>query len=190
MSKIAIVLTNGYADWECAFINGIGKAYYGLETHNIAPTKAEITSQGGVRTIPDGSLEEMTAESFDVLVICGGIIWTTPQAPDIKSLLFEFLDHKKYLAAICGGTLALANAGILDNKSHTSNNLNFLIENSTGYSGQSNYIDVPTAAVDQNVITSAGNAPAHFSAEVFRAAGVNDKMVDEFLAILAIEHSK
>jgi hypothetical protein len=33
-------------------------------------------------------------------------------------------------------------------------------------------------------------APAHFSAAVFRAIGVDNKTVDEFLAMLAREHVK
>lgn len=117
------------------------------------------------------------------------MIWTTPQAPDMKRLALEFLDYGKHVAAICGGTLALANAGILDNKRHTSNDLDFLTSNSTVYAGQSHYVDDSTAVVDQNVITAAGNAPAHFSAAVFRAAGVDDKTVDEFLTMTAKEHA-
>ena len=189
MPKIAIVLTNGYADWECAFLNGIGSAYYGVETVNVAPAGANIISQGGVQTIPDDSLEKVKVEAFDALVICGGMAWTTPQAPDLKSLAFEFLDHGKHVAAICGGTLALANAGILNNKRHTSNDLNFLTSNSKVYVGQSHYVDDPTAVIDQNVITAAGNAPAHFSAAVFRAVGVDNKAVNEFLSMLAREHA-
>jgi putative intracellular protease/amidase len=189
MSRIAIVLTDGYADWECAFLNGIGSAYYGVETFNVAPFGAKIVSQGGVQTIPDDSLENVKVEAFDALVICGGMIWTTPQAPDMKRLALEFLDHGKPVAAICGGTLALANAGLLNNKRHTSNDLNFLISNSTAYNGQSFYVDNLTAVVDQNVITAAGNAPAHFTAAVFRAVGVDNKAVDEFLSMLAREHA-
>lgn len=182
-------MTNGYADRECAFLNGIGNAYYGVETINVAPAGAKIVSQGGIQTIPDDSLENVKVETFDVLVICGGMIWTTPQAPDMKYLALEFLEHGKHVAAICGGTLALANAGILDNKRHTSNDLNFLTSNSTVYVGQSHYVDEPTAVVDQNVITAAGNAPAHFSAAVFHAAGVDNKAIDEFLSMLAREHA-
>lgn len=62
------------------------------------------------------------------------------------------------MAAICGATLALANAGILNNKRHTSNGPNFLTGNSTDYAGQSLYVDIPSAVVDQNVITAAGSA--------------------------------
>lgn len=50
------------------------------------------------------------------------------------------------------------------------------------------YLDDPTAIVDKNVITAPGNVPAHFSAEVFRAIGVDDRTVDEFLKMLAREH--
>ncbi len=117
------------------------------------------------------------------------MIWTTPQAPDVKHLALKFLDHKKYVAAICGGTLALANAGILNNKRHTSNDLKFLTDNATDYAGEAHYVKTSTAIVDQNVITAAGNAPAHFSVEVFRAANVDKKDLDEFLSMLAKEHS-
>lgn len=41
MPKIAIILTNGYADWECAFLNGIGSAYYDIETLNVTPAAAK-----------------------------------------------------------------------------------------------------------------------------------------------------
>jgi len=189
MPKLAIILTDGYADWECAFLNGIGSAYYGVETVNVAPCGANIRSQGGLQTVPDGRVESVSADDFDGIVLCGGMAWTTPEAPDIKRLLLEFLDREKHVAAICGGTLALANAGILNSRRHTSNDLNFLSGNSTAYAGHSNYVDVPVAVVDQNVITAAGSAPAHFSAAVFRALGVDSETVDEFIEMLAKEHS-
>lgn len=188
MAQLAIVLTNGYADWECAFLNGIGRAYYGLQTVNVSPSGENIISQGGITTIPDDSIENVKPDAFHALVLCGGMGWTSPETPDVKSLSLEFFDRKKHVAAICGGTLALANAGILDNKRHTSNDLNFLTSNSAIYSGQSNYVDTSTAIEDQNVITAAGNAPAHFSAAVFRAVGVDSNTVNEFLDMLSREH--
>ncbi|MEM9555723.1 MAG: DJ-1/PfpI family protein [Acidobacteriota bacterium] len=189
MSRIAVVLTDGYADWECAFINGIGSAYYGVETLNIAPAGARVLSMGGVQTVPDESLERIRAEEFDALVICGGTIWATAQAPDMKALALEFLEQEKCVAAICGGTLALANAGVLNDRRHTSNDLEFLASNSTAYTGQSHYVDDPAAVIDRNVMTAAGYAPVHFSAAVFRAVGVDGKTVDEFVAMLAKEHA-
>jgi putative intracellular protease/amidase len=188
MPKIAIVLTEGYADWECAFLNGIGNAYYGVETINVAPGGGPIMSLGGVRTIPKASLGNVKADEFDALVICGGNIWATAQAPDIAGLANEFLTQNKHVAAICGATLALANAGILDDRRHTSNDLNFLSENSAVYAGHSQFQEDPRAVVDRHVITASGSAPVHFTAAIFRAIGVDDHAVDQFLEMLSREH--
>ncbi|MFK8034288.1 MAG: DJ-1/PfpI family protein [Hyphomicrobiales bacterium] len=190
MPKLAILLTNGYADWECAFLNGIGNAYYGIKTKNVSPNGDAIVSQGGLQTIPDDTLASIKPEAFDVFVICGGNIWETENAPEIQHLAEDFLDAGKHVVAICGGTLALANAGILDDKKHTSNELEFLSTGSENYSGHSHYINEVTAVEDQRVITAPGHAPAHFSAAVFKASGINKDRVSEFLAMLSAEHKQ
>lgn len=188
MPRIAIVLTEGYADWECAFLNGIGRAYYGIETKNVAPDGDKITSLGGIMTLPDDSLANVKPKAFDALVLCGGSIWETDNAPDVTQLVLEFLDEEKSVAAICGGTLALAKAGILDERHHTSNAPDYLTANAKMYNGESHYVDQVTAVVDQNVITAPGNAPAHFSAATFQAVGIDEKTASEFLEMLSAEH--
>ncbi|MFK5978412.1 MAG: DJ-1/PfpI family protein [Rhizobiaceae bacterium] len=190
MPKIAIVLTDGYSDWECAFLNGIGSGYYGIETLNVAPAGSQIISQGGLKTTPDASLDSVKSKAFDVLVICGSTVWQTSDAPDLKQLSLDFLNRGKHVAAICGGTLALANAGVLNDKRHTSHALSFLSANSKSYRGRSHYVDEVTAVEDQNVITAPGNAPAHFSALVFRAVGIDEKTISEFLEMVSAEHSQ
>lgn len=188
--RIAILLTNGYADWECAYLNGIGSAYYRIETVNVTPNGDRVVSQGGLQTIPDDSQASIDPGTFDALVLCGGTIWETDDAPDIRQLALNFLKEGKNVAAICGATLALAKAGILDDKRHTSNAPGFLTEHAKHYHGGSLYVDEVTAIEDQNVITAPGHAPARFSAAVFRAVGIDEKAVSEFLGMLSAEHSQ
>lgn len=106
----------------------------------------------------------------------------------MNQLCTNFLKADKHVAAICGGTLALANAGILDDRHHTSNATDFQKKKSRIYKGKALYVDQVTAIEDQKVITAPGNAPAHFSAQVFRAVGIDQQVVSEFLGMLAAEH--
>lgn len=65
----------------------------------------------------------------------------------------EFLSLGAAVCAICGATVAVANAGLLDNRRHTSNGPGFLDMFSPAYKGKSFYIDEPSVA-DHNLITA------------------------------------
>ncbi|MGP1397920.1 MAG: DJ-1/PfpI family protein [Inquilinaceae bacterium] len=188
MPRIAIVLTEGYADWECAFLNGVGRGFYGLDTVNAMPGGRTVTSQGGLRTVATARLEDVGPDRYDGLVICGGTIWETEQAPDAGRIAAAFVRAGKPVGGICGGTLALARAGLLDDRAHTSNGLDFLSTNVPDYRGAKGYVDTVGAVSDRNVITAPGTAPVHFTGEIFRAAGLDDGAVAGFLGMLAAEH--
>ena len=49
MAKVAVLLTQGFADWEYALIGGTGGPFYGLDIQYFAPVAGEIRSQGGQR---------------------------------------------------------------------------------------------------------------------------------------------
>ncbi len=48
---VAILLTQGFADWEYALIAGVGKSFYGLDVKFFSPETGEVISQGGLVTI-------------------------------------------------------------------------------------------------------------------------------------------
>ena len=54
---MAVVLTEGFADWEYALIGGIGGPFYGLDVQYFAPAAGPVHSQGGLaaehRQTPD-----------------------------------------------------------------------------------------------------------------------------------------
>lgn len=57
------------------------------------------------------------------------------------------------VCAVCGATAALANAGLLDHRPHTSNGMGYLEMCPPHYKGQHFYVDIPSVA-DHNLITA------------------------------------
>ena len=187
MTKIAVVLTEGFADWECAYLLGAGRAFYGLKPTIVTPGGSAVRSMGGLTALPMEPLEIVSSETFDILVLCGGTGWDTSEYLDVIALAGDFLAKGKTVAAICGATLGLARGGLLDDRAHTSNDLDYL-GTAAAYKGKSHYREIVGAVVDRGLITAPGSAPASFTAEVFRAAGVPEQPIGEFLKMTGAEH--
>ncbi|MEP3298695.1 MAG: DJ-1/PfpI family protein [Parasphingorhabdus sp.] len=187
MSKIALLLSPGFADWECAFIAGTGGPFYGLNVGFFATNPGKLTSQGGLECHVGQGMDELQQWDPDVLVVVGGMIWEQDAAPDIRHVLAKSLSNGKVVAGICGGTLAMARAGLLNDIEHTSNSAEFL-KSAEGYNGQGSYRDSGRAIACGQVITSPGTAPVSFTAEVFRLAGLQSDIADDFRTMMAAEH--
>ncbi|MBU1611501.1 MAG: DJ-1/PfpI family protein, partial [Proteobacteria bacterium] len=111
MSKIAVVLTPGFADWEYALIAGTGGPYFGLDVQFFAPVAGEVRSFGGLVALVSQTLDEILPWSPETVVVVGGDGWRSEDAPDLGELLRAQHAGGGVVAGICGGTLALARAG-------------------------------------------------------------------------------
>jgi len=187
-TKIAVLLTEGFADWEHALLCGTGKLFYGLDIEFYSPTPGILLSQGGQSVNISHGTDELLTSNSKALVIVGGLIWETTNAPDISSVVNAFYESGAIVAGICGGTLALARAKLLNECKHTSNDSSFLAKNVPDYSGQNQYSESVIAVSDNRVITAAGTAPVSFTAAIFEAIGLDRNTVDEFRGMLAAEH--
>lgn len=188
MTTILTLLTPGFADWETALLNAVAHSFYGVATRFATPGGQPVTSSGGMTVIPDLAMEDIDVADIDALIICGGTIWTSPEAPDISALVGKARQARKLVAGICDGTRALARTGLLDGVAHTSNGAGYLDD--TGYGGTARYRDVPYAVSEDGVITAAATAPVSFMAEVLRALGLADDNLDVYLGMHAAEHAR
>ena len=189
MQKIAIILTPGFADWEYALIAGAGGPFYGLDIRFFAPRAGEIHSMGGLRTTVSQGLEALSQWSPGVLVVIGGTVWETEDAPVLDDLLLAHHSRGGVVAGICGGTLALARAGLLDDALHTSNDADYLHRLAPGYAGSERFLPEPCAVADNRVITAPGTAPVSFAAAVFESAGLPPADAAAFRKMLGAEHA-
>lgn len=188
MKKVALILTPGFADWEYSLIAGTS-TYYGVDVQFYSPTPGVFHSQGGLSVTVDGTFQQCLMWLPDVVVIIGGTIWETKNAPDLRQFLHTCNNESHAaIAGICGGTLALARAGLLNNITHTSNNPSFLLENADGYTGNHYYCNSAVAVVSDGIITSSGSAPVSFTTTVFQMAGVPVSNINQLKQMLAAEH--
>ncbi|WP_458792427.1 DJ-1/PfpI family protein [Yoonia sp. MH D7] len=189
MAKIAVVLTQGFADWEYALIGGTGGPFYGLDVQYFSPEAGQLTSQGGLTAVVSQDLDALSAWQPDVAVVVGGTVWETEKAPNISDFLKTLHESGTYIAGICGGTLALARAGLLNDAPHTSNDADFLKQNAADYAGDTHYQASPSAISSGRLITAPGTAPASFTAAVFEAAGLPKETLAQFKGMMAAEHA-
>ena len=101
--KVALVLTPGFADWEYAFIAGVGGPFYGLDVAFFAPEAGTLRSQGGLTVEVERSVAELADWAPAAIVVVGGTVWESEQAPDIGALLNPPLEGfaRRELVAEC-----------------------------------------------------------------------------------------
>ncbi|MFP5230639.1 MAG: type 1 glutamine amidotransferase family protein [Acidobacteriota bacterium] len=184
---VHLYVFDGMADWEAAFaIAGINHPRFQREpgrfrVRTVGQTPAHIATMGGVRIQPDLALDDLNPTGSAMLILPGGESWEREANPALIRKVDDFLGTGIPVAAICAATLALARAGFLDNRLHTSNSADYL--RATGYRGASLYRNIPAIA-DGHLITASGAAPIEFAYQIFGMLGVyTDPMLDAWFAL-------
>jgi putative intracellular protease/amidase len=170
VQTVHLFVFNGLADWEPAFaIAGINNPRFQREpgrfrVATVGATTDPVTTMGGVRILPDTTLDDLTPTASAMLILPGGDAWERGENREAIAKAAEFLAIGIPVAAICAATQALARASFFDNRLHTSNDREYL--KATGYRGSSLYRNIPAIA-DGNLITASGTAPIDFAYQIF-----------------------
>ncbi len=184
---VHLFVFSSMADWEPAFaIAGINNRRFQREpgrfrVATVGVTTELVTTMGGVRIQPDIALADLRPHASAMLILPGGDAWEHKQNGEAIEKAAEFLSARVPVAAICAATLALARAGFLDNRLHTSNAPEYL--KATGYRGTALYRKIPAIA-DGNLITAAGTAPVDFAYQIFGTLRLySDATLDAWYAL-------
>ena len=189
-NDVYVLVFDGFADWEPAYalaeLRRSGK-------RNIVTLGFEarpVVSMGGLRVLPDRALPEVIPREIGLLILPGGDLWIEGNFPHAQ--LGELLHHLETngtpIAAICGATIALARAGLLNDRRHTSTVPGDLGGAGPEYQGAAHY--VPALAVtDRGVITASGLGSVDFAREVFHALHVFSES-DEALWFNMYKHGR
>jgi len=176
--KVYLYVLNTLSDWEIGYLTAelnsgrfLDKKRPSVELIKIGNTEESIKTMGGITIVPDDSIDNIRFKEDDLLILPGADTWMEEENKKIMDIVPGIIDKKVIIAAICGATFALANKGILNDRNHTSNDIEVLKMYCPEYVGDNFYLNQP-AVTDDNLITASGMAPLEFTYEVLKRINV------------------
>lgn len=164
---VYLLVVPGFADWEPAHALAELRRHGGYRVEVVGLTSEPVESMGGLRVQPSRSIAGIDLADVAVFILPGGDRWESSELePALVTLLRELDNAGVPVAAICGATVAIARAGLLRGRRHTSNGRSYLRDHVPGYAGGAEYVDAP-AVRDRGLITASGLADVEFAAELF-----------------------
>jgi len=172
--NVYLAVIDTMADWEIGYLTAElhSRRFFhdpGMACNlvKLGVTLDAVHSMGGIRYVPDVTVDTIQMQAGDLLLLPGGDVWMTPFVRPLLALAHDALNQGHNVAAICGATVGLASTGALDQRRHTSNDPGSLQAACPTYTGQSHYRHKPAVRGD-NLITASGLAPLEFSYEVLK----------------------
>lgn len=160
MTTIYVYILDTLADWELGYVTAelnsgrfFKKDVPKIALKTVGHSKEAITTMGGMTIVPDCLIDDIIMSNTTVLLLPGADTWNDPKQEAIIEKAGELLSLGATVGAICGATVALASAGLLNDRPHTSNGPGFLDMFVPNYTGKDFYVDQPAAA-DNNLITA------------------------------------
>lgn len=154
MPKVLIPLADGFEEIEAlTLVDILRRAGIAVVLASLQP--GQVVSACKVSIIPDETIDTMTADGFDMIILPGGQPGTDNLNKDfrIKRLLHEFNSAEKLIGAVGVAPILLAEAGLLNGKRVT------CCPDYRDKLSKAHYEDSPVA-YDGNILTSQGPATA------------------------------
>jgi 4-methyl-5(b-hydroxyethyl)-thiazole monophosphate biosynthesis len=156
MSRVLVPLAQGCEELEAITITDL-LVRAGVDVTTAGLDDQPVTASRGTTIIPDTTIESVLDQTFDLIVLPGGLPGADHLRDDanVQTLLKHHAGEGRYIGAICAAPKAVAQAGLLDGKK------------ATAYPGvlealNNSRIEVKSSAIeiDGNIVTSRGPGTA------------------------------
>lgn len=178
MFTIYVYTLDTMADWEIGYVTAelnsgrfFKKDAPDVSVKTVGISKEPIKTMGGLSIIPDCVIDDIAVNDKSVLLLPGGNTWEDPKHGIVIEKAIELLSVGATVCAICGATVALAHAGLLDQHPHTSNGAGFLEMFCPSYKGSAYYVDKPSV-VGGNLITASASGALPWAKQIIEHLGV------------------
>lgn len=160
--NICIFYYDGFCEFEVVF----SALQFKSSCFTLALENRVYISEEKQKFLPDKTIKEVNPEEIDLFIIPGGNPENLYNNSKLKDFISDLNNNNKFIAGICGGTYLMAHYGLLKNKRCTGD--------SSGLKANGKYIDFFSDAVimeqdvvvDENIITSTGQAFVEFTFEL------------------------
>lgn len=178
MTTIYVYTLDTMADWEIGYVTAelnsgrfFKKDAPEVSVKTVGIAKEPVKTMGGLTILPDCVIDDIAVNDQSVLLLPGGNTWDDPKHSSIVKKAAELLSAGATVCAICGATVALAHAGLLDYRPHTSNGAGFLDMFCPTYKGQRYFVDMPSVS-DGNLITASGTGALLWAKQIIERLDV------------------
>ena len=178
MFTVYVYVLETLADWELGYVTAelnsgrfFKKGAPGVSVKTVGISRRPVKTMGGLTIIPDSVIDDITVNEKSVLLLPGANTWDNPEHSVMIEKAGEFLSAGAMVCAICGATAALANAGLLDQRPHTSNGAGYLEMISPCYRGQDFYVDEPSVA-ERNLITASSTGALLWAKQIIEQLNI------------------
>ena len=178
MLTVYVYAPDTLADWEIGYVTAElnSRRFFQKDAPEVSVKTAGIAKEpvktmGGLTILPDCVIDDIAVSDTSVLLLPGGNTWEDPKHDPVIKKAAELLSVGGAVCAICGATAALARAGLLDHRPHTSNGAGFLDMFCPNSKGQRYYVDKPSVS-DGNLITAGGTGALLWTKQVLEHLGV------------------
>ena len=169
---VHFVAVPGFADWEAAHALAELRRHGQYRVQVVGLTRDAVQSMGGLTVLPAAALVEVDPDDVAVFILPGGERWERqPVERELLTALKTLAARAVPIAAICAATTAVARAGLLAGRRHTSNGRDYLKQQVPDYAGAEMYVDAP-AVRDRGLITASGLADVEFAEAIMAELGV------------------
>lgn len=164
MKQVYIYVMDTMADWQFSYLLPLlnKDSFYKndhekIELKTVSANMNPIETLGGLKIVPDCTVEELTATDATILLLAGADTWNEEKNKPILTFTKKVLSSNGIVVSMCASVGALNSIGILEKRKHTSNSLDFLKLVSNEYTSEGNYLDQPIV-VDGNLITASATS--------------------------------
>lgn len=184
-STVYLYVQDTLADWEPGYAAAeLNSGQYfrnkgeRMPVVTVGVSKDPVVTKGGTTITPDVTLEAVTPGSSAMFMLVGADNWDEAKHWQAIEKARELLEAGADVAAICGATAALANAGLLDDRPHTSNAPEYLEMFAPNYKGRAHFKQERVLA-DRNLITASSAGSLQYARLILERLGVFSQEVLE-----------